>query len=464
MLSGLGMARFPAAPQWTFADAEVSSEGVVILRCGDERVVVPASPHSDGPGWWGIRRLNIGDSSWSVLLEDIDPLRDLAEPVGPDRLDQAAVDGWQRLLDDAWAILRQDDPVAAEALAAGVVTIAPLPEGDGWDARSASAGDAFGSIMVSPPSDAVTLAVALHHEFMHIKLGGLMHIARLTSDDPAAVWYAPWREDPRPVGGLLQGVYAFFGIADFWRKRRTSLSGTAARLADFEYAYARSQAWEGLRTVQDSGRLTAVGRRFADGLSAEMRAWSADHVTEEIDRLAGLVGDDHRSGWRIRHLRPDPDRIQFLGRAWLDGGTVSTEVPVTIVPDPAVRWSQPRLRLVRRRLAYPPQWTADDAGSGLESADSLLIEGRFSAATAVSRGLVGKDPEDLAAWTGLGLALRGTDDQLAAKTLLYRPDVVLALSRWLRAAGVCADPVDLASWVAVSVPDLAGPYTFFATA
>ena len=28
--------------------------------------------------------------------------------------------------------------------------------------------------------------------------------------------YAPWRPEPRPVVGLLQGVYAHLGIARFW--------------------------------------------------------------------------------------------------------------------------------------------------------------------------------------------------------------------------------------------------------
>ena len=33
--------------------------------------------------------------------------------------------------------------------------------------------------------------------------------------------FAPWRTDPRPPGGLLHDVHAFFGMADAWRALRT---------------------------------------------------------------------------------------------------------------------------------------------------------------------------------------------------------------------------------------------------
>ena len=32
--------------------------------------------------------------------------------------------------------------------------------------------------------------------------------------------YAPWRQDPRPASGLLQGVYAHLGIVRFWQAQR----------------------------------------------------------------------------------------------------------------------------------------------------------------------------------------------------------------------------------------------------
>ncbi|WP_433731951.1 aKG-HExxH-type peptide beta-hydroxylase [Actinoplanes sp. CA-051413] len=40
--------------------------------------------------------------------------------------------------------------------------------------------------------------------------------------------HAPWRDNPRPLGGLMHGVYAFFGFAGLWRtsgRQKTRRSG-----------------------------------------------------------------------------------------------------------------------------------------------------------------------------------------------------------------------------------------------
>src|SRR5581483_603165 len=60
-------------------------------------------------------------------------------------------------------------------------------------------------------------AVTLAHELQHLKLGALLDIVTLALPDDGRRYYAPWRDDPRPLGGLLQGAYAYFGVSGFWR-------------------------------------------------------------------------------------------------------------------------------------------------------------------------------------------------------------------------------------------------------
>lgn len=44
----------------------------------------------------------------------------------------------------------------------------------------------------------------------------------LTVPDDGQRFYAPWRDDARPVSGLLQGAYAYLGLSRFWRQRQSS--------------------------------------------------------------------------------------------------------------------------------------------------------------------------------------------------------------------------------------------------
>jgi HEXXH motif-containing protein len=447
MVPLFGMARFDDCDEWATAEAG-TEDGRIWLRRDGRTISVPA-PGVDGEGWWALRQLTVGDDvRLTVWLDDLDPMRDLADPVPPARLGPVAFQRWADLLRDAWAVLVERHRPLAEALAAGVTSLVPLPVGDGWDTRSASTGDAFGAIMCSPPPDPVTLAVSLAHEFMHIKLGGLMHLFTMTHGSGQPRLYAPWRDDPRPAGGLLQGIYAFFGIAEFWRAQR---SVTGGPLSDFEYAYAAGQTAEGLRTALDAGDLTEHGRRVAETLAGRLRDWSGDELDEDARRIARLVADGHRAGWRIRHCHPRPADVEALVTAWETGSGEQLDLgPSDVQPDPEMRhWSAARLGLGRRRLIAPDcyaQAREEDWGAALTDADLALFAGDPAKAATGFAEEIDRDPESTDAWTGLGLALQADAmaPARAATALLERPEVVLAVYRNVRSD---RSPTEVASWV-----------------
>lgn len=455
MVPCFGMASFEDCGPWDVADAEVEDGRIRFSHRG--RVVeVPETPETDADGWWGLRRVTIhADPSLSVWLDDLDPMRDLADPVPPVRLSDAEVQRWTDLLRDAWAILSKGHPEIAQAMAAGVTSLVPLPIGDGWDTRSASTGDAFGAILCSPPPDAVTLAVSLAHEFMHIKLGGLMHLLPIIERDSTATLYAPWRDDPRPLGGLTQGVYAFVGIAAFWRRHRHDVTGTEQRLAHFEYCYARAQAQEGLANARTAGGLTPHGEAFLAGLATEVDSWSQDTVPEEIATLSHLVALGHRIGWRLRHCRPSDEDIEALAAAWSTETATSLHIGPSIVhPDPEMRhWSQGRLGLARRKILAPEHClTAPNAswGRGLTDADLLLFEGDAAAARDCFAKQIAEDPEQADAWTGLGLALDAGRPHGGAghRAMTERPEVVRAVYRRIATdPSRRPSPLDVAAWL-----------------
>ncbi|WP_203728917.1 HEXXH motif domain-containing protein [Paractinoplanes durhamensis] len=451
MLPRLGMAMFDGcAPS---AVAEIATEdGRIWLRHAGVRIDVPP-PGVDGPGWWALRAVTVGDDvRLTVWLDDLDPMRDLADPVPPARLSDPAVARWTGLLAGAWDILVERHRPLAEALAAGVSSLVPLPVGEGWGTRSASSGDAFGAIMCSLPPDPVTLAVSLAHEFMHIKLGGLMHLVVLTEGSGRPGLYAPWRDDPRPAGGLLQGIYAFFGIAAFWRMQRHT-ADLPGKLADFEYAYARAQTREALGVARRDGGLTEAGRRFTDRLAAEMDTWQADRLDPEAVALAALVADGHRAGWRIRHGHPAAVDVAALAAAWQAGSAEPVAVaPSEVWPDETMRhWSSARLGLARRRLTAPDRYAAvrgESWGSGLSDADLALFAGDPVAARKGFAEQVHDDPASADAWTGLGLAMARAGMPGGA-VLLARPEVVAALHAGL---GGRPDPAGLAAWTESAIP------------
>jgi HEXXH motif-containing protein len=457
MLPTLGMARLAAGSPWSVAQVR-GADGRVQVGNEAGTVQLPPVLAADAAGWWGIPRLTMraGRRVLSVRLDDLDPYRGLYEPVPPQRLDPTEVGAWRVLLDQAWQLIARHLPELADALPSGLDSLVPRPAVP-FRAPSASTGEAFGSAVIARPPDAAALAATLVHEFQHIRLGGLLHLTRLHDEDLRERFYTPWRDDPRPVAGVLQGVYAFFGVTAFWRALAHAGPRSPDRGAAFEFAHWRTQTWRVLRVLRDDPSLTAAGRRFVDGIAERLGPWQDEPVPADLVDLVTAAGADHYAGWRMRHLRPDPATVANLAHAWLAGRDrpppirLATERPPTPVPDGS--WSSARADLTRLRVADPLAGRRALSGTGLSvpgatAADLAYATGRLTDAARGYRAELAEDADLPAAWVGLGLALSGLGVLPAARALLHHPEVVRAVHRRLRAhSRPDPAPEELAAWI-----------------
>ncbi|MFD8819632.1 HEXXH motif domain-containing protein, partial [Streptomyces sp. NPDC059627] len=252
MFPTLGLARLPDRPRWGTAEVAVEAGR---LRAGPYGAGVgppepPATPDGDAPGWQGLRslRATADGRPVTVWLDDVDPYRDLSEPLPPRRLGKDELARWQERFARAVDLLADSDPGMAAALAEGLRTVAEVRPARSFPVLSASSGDAFGGLLSSLPPDPVSFAVTLVHEFQHTKLGALLHLLTLERDSGTERHHAPWRNDPRPLSGLLQGAYAFLGITDFWCRYLDHVPPAGRPLAEFEFALRRRQTQEAIHT------------------------------------------------------------------------------------------------------------------------------------------------------------------------------------------------------------------------
>lgn len=457
LLPTLGMAQLAAESPWSVAEVR-NEHGQVRVSNDAASVPVPAVPTGNAPGWQGIRRLTMraGKHVLSVHLDDLDPYRGLYEPVRPQRLDSDNVEAWYELLNQAWILIVRHLPDIADALATGLDCLAPRPAVP-FRIPSASTGEAFGSAIIALPPDAASLAATLIHEFQHIRLGGLLHLVALHEDDPRERFYTPWREDPRPIAGVLQGVYAFFGVTAFWRALASAHTEAPDRRATFEFAYWRQATWRVLSVLRDDPALTPAGRRFADGINERLGPWQDESVPADLRDLVMAVCTDHYAGWRISYLRPDPAAVASLADAWLAErappitGLIGPDRAPTPVPDG--HWSSARTDLIRLGIANFPnsgevlRSTWQDV-PGATAADFAYVTGRFTDAARAYRAELAADPDRVASLVGLGLALSELGVKATSRALLHYPEVVRAVHRSIRSrTHTVATPEDLASWI-----------------
>lgn len=385
-----------------------------------------------GAHWLPLRTLRAGPGGPPIWLDDLDPYRDLDEPVGPAPLDAADTRAWQTLLDEAVEILRPSGPEPGRLRPEEISRIVPWrpaprlletspdvthdPAGPGGtDAGttpgvrlSASTGDAFGSMMIARPPGALDLAETLVHEFQHSKLGALLHLFPLLGDNRDECHYAPWRPDPRHLPGLLHGAYAFTGVAGFWRERLGDKEADPTGLAPFQFALRRLQTRLVVRTLATRAVLTPQGRRLVSGLAATLDDWLREPVAPEAVARARAAAVSHRVEWRLRNIAADGTPVGAR-----DGSGDGSD---------DAYWQDDRVRL----YGLPPV----TYGAGA-SADELLTSGDQAAALpryAADLRAHPDDPHALAGWL-LGWAAGRAD----GRRLLARPERFRAA---LTAAGI----------------------------
>jgi uncharacterized protein len=168
--------------------AEVISPG--------RRVKVPTDPHLDSSNWLGLRQVQIG--SLKVVLDDLGPFRMPGAEYLVPRLSAAASAECAAALRRAWPLLGRHHTAVANEISAMVTVIVPFPEPSKGQVSSTSP-ENFGAIAMSRPPDPVTCVLTLAHEIQHLKLSALLDIVTLTLPESGERYYAPWREDPRPL-------------------------------------------------------------------------------------------------------------------------------------------------------------------------------------------------------------------------------------------------------------------------
>jgi HEXXH motif-containing protein len=141
--------------------------------------------------------------------------------------------------------------------------------------------DLPGAAVVSVVHEPFELADSLIHEFHHDRLFFLEERGPFFKDPSAAAvdghWYSPWRDDLRPLHGILHALYVFVPVCRYWlHVHRAGDAEEAVR------AYARSQAARtalqlslAASQLEQHAEFTAFGRRVFEEMGASVaRLWN----------------------------------------------------------------------------------------------------------------------------------------------------------------------------------------------
>ncbi|WP_186318920.1 HEXXH motif domain-containing protein [Streptomyces sp. SAJ15] len=473
-LPSVGRALLPDQPVWSVAQVEFGSGRLSLRGAVGPPMRVPLPSERASTGWQPPRRLDLDPRGESrpVVLDDLGHHHIMPTP--PEALTDASAECWETRLRAAWALLREADPQSAVDIAGFLRSIEPLPARDAHRSTSATSGDGVGRLAANEQRSGTQLASVLTHEVQHSKLSALMHMYALCDSDDASLLYAPWRNDPRPLRGVLQGVYAFTAVARFWRGycgRYSAEGGHHLDPARFEYGLRRLQLLRALPALRSEPALTRLGVRLVDRLTETVTRWRDEPLPRRVLVRARAAADDHAMGWRLHHLEPAGELTTCLADAWLTNPSRPPDRLPRGEPrlraDPQVPDLDVRAVLFRRSLADARALERDGAAEsdadvlppGARTADVRLALGdtlgarrRYEAE--ISRALeCGETPPrdawraTVGAWAGLGLVAGAEGSWYAAHALRERPELVAAVHRAVSLRNGAPSPLSLADWL-----------------
>jgi HEXXH motif-containing protein len=450
-LPGLGSLLVPDEPPWIrlCCDGELVTAGehfAAYSRC----LVADDATGGAVADWSGTPaiRAEAGGLTWTVLLETGDPYLDRYTLPMRKTLPPGELEDWRRRVRSAWQILAARHRWAAEPMTEVISVIVPLTPRSDTDLVSATTPAAYGAIATSWPPDPVTLAETLVHEFQHVKLCGLLDMVPLAESGEQKV-YAPWRQDPRPAGGLLQGVYAHLGIAGFWRAQRQAETDPDGILrAQVLFARWRPAIEAAVQTLLETGGLTPDGVRFAALLRARGQQLMSAPVPEEAGQIAAEVALDHWLTWQIRHVTADPAQVAELAAAYRRGDPFPGAARTWVQEDVRKVDSGLRSRLLNLRYLERARYRELRGGGilPLGEPDRLLLEGKGAEAVEAYRLRIADsaDPQP-DAWVGLALAMHQLPPSPLRSPLASGLPLIFEVHTRLADH---SDPLDLASWFA----------------
>ncbi|MFF2554409.1 HEXXH motif domain-containing protein [Nocardia sp. NPDC058058] len=435
MLPRIGLARLGNSGQHGQCNLYWTEDGGMRFTSEWGVLQVNCPKSEDNPAWLPLRRLSGGSSeSKSVYLDDIDPFRDFAEADiveyqrNPPRLTLVEAAPWQQRFEAAWGLLEKDFASYTIPMQRSLAMIVPLTAEYDPCSVSYTSHNGYGAVYTTAPPDCCELAVTLIHEIQHTKFTLLTDQVILHDSNQECHLYAPWRQDPRPIAGLMHGIYAFFGIADFWRVHRKSPCHRSLR-ADSEFERWRIQVEAAIAVALESGLLTPEGTRFLCTLTGSIRKWDSEEVSIEAKQDAQIVSNAHRAFWRVRNLRPASEAIASLCDDWITKNHRTAALPDSElidqngIPDNYARARIPE-RIPENSLTY----------CIAKYTESLRI-----------------DPMDPRAWAGLTLALPMKYPELNFHVLEERTEVVAHMYETIQLTSGDCDIVSLAQWLSSSV-------------
>lgn len=190
---------------------------------------------------------------------------------------------WSRIMTSAMDLLASAHPEFEAEIRLMVQSVVPVMSPDPSKNLSVTAPEFWGAVQCTL-DPAPMMGEVLVHEYRHNLLHALETMTTFfLPDSPRdSVYYSPWRDDPRPLHGILHAIFTFSGVVSYYlglleNVTQPPSNDRAARRRACAHTARLRLGLEQLR----SARMTAFGKGLVQGIEAQVQEFEVRVKTIE---------------------------------------------------------------------------------------------------------------------------------------------------------------------------------------
>ncbi|MGB7711357.1 MAG: HEXXH motif-containing putative peptide modification protein [Microcoleus sp.] len=205
---------------------------------------------------------------------------------------------WLSSLEEAWFWIDSCSTLLASEIVMGVQSLVPVHSHAIDVHRSQTFREIPGLLILSWMSDTSVIVEALVHEYHHHKLNALLNLDPIIVEgSPEEIYYSPWRDDPRPLSGILQGIYVFQAVLEFWHKiLKTDIPVLQEKRLQQKVYSAKKQLLTALKVLTTNAVFSLIGQALIEAIEENI-----DRVEPEISQIEQQQIDlrlkEHQQKW-----------------------------------------------------------------------------------------------------------------------------------------------------------------------
>ncbi|MCC3489061.1 MAG: hypothetical protein JGK03_00750 [Microcoleus sp. PH2017_25_DOB_D_A] len=205
---------------------------------------------------------------------------------------------WLSTLEEAWFLIDSCSSLLASEIFMGVQSLVPVYSHAIDVHRSQTFREIPGLLVLSWMSDTSVIVEALVHEYHHHKLNALLNLDPIIVEgSPEAVYYSPWRDDPRPLSGILQGIYVFQAVLEFGHKiLKTDIPLLQEKRLQQRVYAAKQQLLTALKVLKTNAVFSLIGQALIEAIEENINRVEPE-ISQTEKQLIDVRSKEHQQKW-----------------------------------------------------------------------------------------------------------------------------------------------------------------------